>query len=290
MTKPNVNPNPPNLSARRKWLTALLFLTPGLLLLGKWSALPTSDFFWRWCSFTHLPAVAMHRLEYVLFVPMSAALVVFFRLTLGVRLLGPFRSILIGVAFQITGILAGLLFLVLTIAIIVALRPSLKSLRLPYFARISIMLGVVSLIMIAAILGGEGLGLKMLGRVAYFPIVVICLTAEGFACTLTREGWPSACWRGGTTALVAVLITLISQIPSIAACLMKFPELLLLPVGLIVLIAEFCDWRLLEKFNPPVKKRQRSHSAQAATQNAASPGDAGLEESLDEAEEQTQTQ
>ena len=93
--------NKNNSSVKRKWLLALLFLVPALLMIGKSSALPTSDFLWRWFSFAHLPISPTHRLQYVLFVPLGAAVVVFFRQTLGVRLLGPFRSILIAVAFPL---------------------------------------------------------------------------------------------------------------------------------------------------------------------------------------------
>src|ERR1035437_9789308 len=137
-----------SISCKRKWLLTLLFLAPALLMVDKSFALPTSYFLWRWFSFGHLPVSSAHRLQYVLFVPLGAVVVVFFRQTLGVRLLGPFRSILIAVAFQITGILPGLFFLIVVIGIIVAVRPLLKTLRLPYFARISIMLSAVSLVMI----------------------------------------------------------------------------------------------------------------------------------------------
>ena len=269
-------------SAGNNLLLALLLLAPALVIIGKSSTLPASEWLRQWFSFAHHPAALTHRLEYVLFVPLGAAVVVFFRLTLGVRLLGPFRSILIAVAFQMTGILLGLLLLVAIIGIIVALRPLLKTLRLPYFARISIMLSTVSLLMILAILASERLGMKLVENVAYFPIVVICLTAEGFARTLIKEGWGSALWRGSMTALVAALIALASATAGLARLLTSYPELLLAQVGVIVLIAQYFDWRLLEKFNPPAKKPTRPSAARAAAETDRA-------ESLDEAEEQTQT-
>jgi hypothetical protein len=279
--------NKKNASGKRKWLLVLIFLLPALLMIGKLSALPSSDFLRHWLSLAHLPLLPAHRLQYVLFVPLGAAVVVFFRQTLGVRLLGPFRSILIAVAFQITGIMPGLLFLVLIISIIVAIRPLIKTLRLPYFARISTMLSAVSLVMLLVILCCEWLGLTLVEGVAYFPIVVICLTAEGFARTLLKEGWGSALWRGGMTAFVAVLITLISQISQVSKLLMEFPELLLTQVGLIVLIPHCLDLRLLEKLNPPRKKRKRAKVAKPRPDAASA--DAARAESRDEAEEQIQT-
>ena len=267
-----------NLPASQKWLLTLLFLVPALLMIGKLSALPTHNFLEHWLSFTHLPAASKHRLQYVLFVPLAAAVVVFFRLTLGIRLLGPFRSILIAVAFKMTGILPGLLFLVLTVGFIVAIRPSLRALHLPYFARISIMLSAVSLVMIVVILGCEWMDLPLAERVAYFPLVVICLMAEGFARTLAKEGSKSALWRGGMTALVAVFIALISELSHVSKLLLSFPELLLAQVGVILLIAHFFDWRLLKDLNPSAKER-----SVAGQLNVVVAKDA------DEAEEQTQT-
>ena len=185
--------NKNNAPAKRRWSVALLFLIPALLMIGKLSALPTSSFLWQWCSFAHLQSLAAHRLQYVLFVPIGAVVVVFFRQTLGFRLLGPFRSILIAVAFQITGILAGLVFLVMIIGVIVAIRPGLKKLRLRYFARISIMLSAVC----ADYDPGDSRlrmdGPAMVEQVAYFPIVVICLTAEGFPGRSSRKAGDRRC-------------------------------------------------------------------------------------------------
>jgi len=255
-----------HLTTQRKLMLSLLFLAPALLILGKWSALPTSDFLRGAFSLAGLSQDMANRVQYVLVLPMGAILVVFFRLTLGIRLLGPFRSLLIAVAFQITGILPGLVFLVTVIAIIVAIRRLLKTLCLPYFARVSIILSAVSSIVILALLACEWLGIELLGRLAYFPIVVICLTGEGFARSLTKEGLFSAVWRGGMTALVAVLVTLLSSIGEIERFFVRYPELLLAQVGGIIVIAEYLDLRLLESLNPPVKKRKKRRTAKSASQ------------------------
>jgi hypothetical protein len=138
-----------------------------------------------------------------------------------------------------------------------SLRGLIKALRLPYFARVSVILGAVSSIMVIALLCCEWLKIELLGQMAYFPIVVICLTGEGFARTLTREGFFSALWRGGMTALVAVLVTLMASVRQIERVFVIYPELLLAQVGVIVVMAKYFDLRLLEKLNPPPKKRKK---------------------------------
>ena len=239
-----------SLSTAHQWILAGLLVLPLAVVVGKWSAIPTSEFLSRTISLADLPARMHGRLEYVLFVPMGAILVVLCRLTLGIRLLGPFRSILLGVAFQITGILAGLLFLVPVIASIVGIRPTLKAMRLPYFGRVSVILSLVSAIMIVMMLLGNFLDADSLRHVAYFPIVVLCLVGEGFARTLAKEGAPSALWRGSMTVAVAILLTWLSQVPALRRLLLEYPELLVVQIGGIIAISEFFDLRLLRWMNP----------------------------------------
>jgi hypothetical protein len=271
-----------NLSGRQKWVLALLFIMPLLVVVGKWPALPTSGFLTRFFSLAELPASMENRLRYILFVPLGATLVVLFRLTLGIRLLGPFRSILLALAFQITGIAFGLVFMAMVIGAIVALRPFLRAIRLPYFGRVSVMLGAVAAILMVTLLSSEWLGVEALRRVAYFPMVVLCLTGDGFARTLSREGLRSAMWRGVTTAFAAVLITLLSQTRAIENILLHFPELLITQVGCVVAIAEFLDLRLLHWLNPPLPKkrsvRRKKRSKRRAKKKRRSSAKAGRQE------------
>jgi hypothetical protein len=247
-----------NLSGKQKLVLGLLLIVPLLVVIGKWCVLPTSGFFLRVFSLADIPQNMRNRVVYILFVPFGATLVVFFRLVLGIRLLGPFRSILIAIAFQITGIVLGLIFLATVIGIVVAIRPVIKAIRLPYFARVSVILSAVASIMIIALLSSTWLDIDSLRRVVYFPIVVLCLTGEGFARTLSKEGLWSATWRGTTTVLVAVLITLLTQINGFRNLFLHFPELLIVQVGCIVGISEFLDLRLLGWLNPPAVKTHSS--------------------------------
>jgi len=245
-----------NLYGGRLLVVGALFLLP--LLLGAAKLYPWSgaSMFQRIFSLGALPDVLQHRLLYVLFIPMGALLVVFCRLTLGIRILGPFRSILIAIAFQITGILHGLVFLIIVTLAIVLLRPRLKAVRLPYFARVSVLLSVVSLIIAFTVLSGRWIGSESLVLVGYFPIIVLALIGEGFSRTLTREGWRSALWRGTMTVLVAVIITLIAGIDALQGFQLDFPEFLLIEVGLILVISEYLDLRLLRVLNPPPRSGQ----------------------------------
>jgi len=244
------------LSAKQDLALRLLFIVPLLVVVTKLPTAPTSDLFTRFFSLGDLPEKLQGRLRYILFVPLGALIIVFFRLTLGIRVLGPFRSILLAVAFQRTGIPFGLIFLAVVIATIVTARPLLRGIRLPYFGRVSVILSEVAVILIITLLAGEGLGSNALLGVVYFPIVALCLTADSFARIRLKEGFRSAVWRGAMTALVAVLITFLSQIQTLKAILLRFPELLFAQIGCIVVIAKFLDFRLLHWLNPAVQDKQ----------------------------------
>ncbi len=251
------------LSRNQKLALRLLFIIPLLVIIGKLPLAPTAQLFTKFLSLAHVSQSMGSRLEYVLFVPLGAVLVVLFRLTLGIRILGPFRSILLAVAFQRTGIPLGLIFLAIVIALIVTARPMLRDIRLPYFGRVSVMLSEVAVILTITMLAGEWLEADTLLQVAYFPIIALCLTADGFARVLSREGVPSALWRGATTALVAVLIALLSRSQAAKETLLRYPELLFMQIGCIVFIAKFLDFRLLRGLNPPVAKSRCRHPEKA---------------------------
>lgn len=214
------------------------------------------------------------RVGNVLLVPLGAAIVVFFRIALGIRVLGPFRSVLLAMAFQVTGIPLGIFFLGLVIAVIVIARPIIRKLRLPYFSRLSVTLSTVAAIIMMTLVFARALGLESLGRAAYFPIVVLALTADGFARTLRREGKRSALWRGGMTALVAVLITGLARVPAVLSLVVHYPELLLAEIGGMILISYFLGFRALAFLNPPLpkkrKKKGRKSKAARASQRLAS--------------------
>src|SRR5512142_254548 len=94
---------------------ALMLLPAALIAVARYHALPTSSFLAQHASLTDAPRGLQHTLNDILFVPIGALIVVVFRLTLGIRVLGPFRSILLAFAFLTTGITVGLIFLAATV-------------------------------------------------------------------------------------------------------------------------------------------------------------------------------
>lgn len=251
----SARPRPPALTV---WVVvAGLLLVPALLMFGKSAGMPTAEMLRHHVSLDNLTPALRGKVTDILFVPVGALVVVVFRLTLGLRVLGPFRSVLLAFALLATGAAVGVAFLAVTVGVLLLCRPLIKALRLPYFGRISIMLSTVAVAIVAGALVGSSLGYARLEEVAYLPVVVICLVGEAVARTVRREGVGSGTWRAVVTVLAAVLVALLVSLEPLRTRFAEYPELIFLPIAGIVVVSRFLDFRLLASLNPKPEKRSR---------------------------------
>ncbi len=202
-------------------------------------------------SLSEVPSDQRDHALYLLFLPTSAMLVALARLTFGIRVLG-FRSILISVGFHQSGIVPSLLLITVVVATIVLLRPWLRRIGLPYYARVSVILCVVAITMVGALLAGPWMRSDVVWGTAFFPVIVLGMLAEGIARTMDRDNIVTASWRAVTTIALAFVIALIGWVPAFRSLLLQFPELVLTQVVAIVLISEYLDLRLLQGWDKKV--------------------------------------
>ena len=244
------------------WLLMILFGLPVLSVAVKHLGLPFSQWWFENASIHLLPKNISREMTEILFVPLGAVVVVFVRLTLGLRLMGPFRSILLAIAFRVTGVPIGLAFLAVTVLAIAAIRPAARAMGMGYYARITVMLSAVALLMSVVVLLGGMLSLPAMQRVAYFPIVVLCLIADAFSRTRQKEGAASALWRVAITAGVAVPLAMVADLESFQLFIKQYPELVLTQIGSIVVLSRFMNWKLFEFLNPVLEAEVESKSAE----------------------------
>jgi D-alanine-D-alanine ligase len=199
-------------------------------------------------SLQSVPSGDRDRVLYLLLLPMCAVLLTVARLTLGIRVIG-FRSILIAMGFQASGIVPSLVLIAVVISVLLLVRPVLIRMRLPSYARICVILCIVVMTLLGAMLVGPGMRSEVLWRVAFFPVIVLGLLAEGIAKILDRDSGLTAAWRAGMTIGIAFLLALICQIPALREFAIQFPELVVTQIVAIVLISEFLDLRLLQDWD-----------------------------------------
>ena len=219
------------------WVTAILLALFALTFGSRFSFVPWYESVHASLTFENVPAELVEQTLHLLLVPLGSLLIVFVRLTLGIPMLGPFRPILLAIGFEVAGILPGSLFCAVILVLVTWLRPRLRGGWLPYFGRLSLLLSIVVCACLAAIMLGTNLSLDRLTRAGLFPVVVLCLTADGFARAVDKEGLRGATHRAITTITLAAAITGIVNVSTVRHLLFSYPELLALEMAGIVFVS-----------------------------------------------------
>lgn len=218
-------------SRERGWTVAALIAVPILIAIARTRNAAAAEVLQGGLA---MGPGAQH-VQQILFVPLSAVVVALFRLTLGVRVLGLFRPILLALAFHATGIGPGLVFLALSIAAIALVHPWLRGVH--SFARLAIELTLVAALVIVG-------GTWQPGFIS-FPMVALCLTCEAFASRLRSRGAAEAFARTTATAIAASVIALVASVPGLFEWLVRHPEMLVAEVGAVLGIDGWLNLRLL---------------------------------------------
>ena len=245
-----------HLSSRALLILTLLACVPLLTALARVVAFPgiyvpglsqLGGVLNSWFSFEWVPPTDRSAIVYILLLPSAALLIALARLTFGLRVLG-FRAILIAIGFHEIGIFPSLLLMLLVVATILLARPSMRSIQLPFYARIAVILCIAAMIMAGSLLLGPWLGSSTVWSFAFFPVVILAMLAESIASTLARDDAWTAAWRAGWTIVLALLIAFITWIPAVREVTLLFPELILTQLVAIILVSEFLDFRWLEQW------------------------------------------
>lgn len=225
-------------------LLLVLLVFPLVVSLAKLPIIPGAVAVSRFVSLADLPSDLRSIAEEIVFIPLGALVVVAFRLTLGLRVLGLFRPILLAYAFHAIGIPLGLGMLAPILLFVLLLRPLLASGH--SYPPTAVLLSLVAVVLLAPLVVGTRWDLAWLQKLAHFPLIALCLTCESFAKTVRRDGIPEAVWRALTTVAAAIMITFLSRLAADTEVFLRFPELLLTQAGCVLLIKKHLDFRLCE--------------------------------------------
>jgi len=256
---------PTETAVKTDWLLVALFALPLCVASAKMPIFPTSEFSANFFSLADLSPALRRVAEDVLLVPFGALVVVIFRLTFGLLVLGLFRPILLAMAFRIIGIPISLGLLLLALLVIVVLRPMLRTDH--NYARKAVLLSLAAALLFMPLMAGNWWDIAWLREVALFPVVALCLTCESFAKLLDQTGIRAAAWRTITTVLAAVVIVGLMALPGVVEFFLRFPEMLLAQAGCILLINKHLAFRLFQGANPLA--RQPARAAHVPVENAA---------------------
>lgn len=151
--------------------TARILSTPGLnLSAGSFPSplMSLGHFLNAVVTLEWVPLLDRHAVIYVMLLPTAALLITLARLTFGLRVLG-FRSVLIAVGFQEVGLGPSLLLIAVVVGIIATLRPWMRRVRLPLYARVSLILAITAGIQILFLMVGSWQRSHTIFNLAFFP-------------------------------------------------------------------------------------------------------------------------
>jgi hypothetical protein len=234
------------------WLLASLLVIPCLVIVARQPLFSTSRWLNEVFSLSDLPRAMQGHAEFLFFVPVSAIVVCLFRLTLGVPVLSLFRPILTAVGFRVIGIPLGLAFLLAVLGSVVLIKPLLKEAH--YYVRVPLVLSLTAACLVVPLLAYKWWHTQTLRHLAYFPIISLALMCEAFTKILNDKGLRAAMWPTVNTVVSAIVIALLAGIPGAMHVLLRYPEVLFMQAGIVLMIGKYLDLGLFAKTNPFMPK------------------------------------
>jgi transglutaminase-like putative cysteine protease len=198
-----------------------------------------------WGLFERL-GLPFNLLRTVLMLPVGALIVVLFRNVIGLPTFGTFLPALLAAAAAETGLLWGMVGLMIVMGAVAVVRWLMQRLALLHSPTLAILLAAVVLAMLTTSLLAERVGLLSLARLSFFPIAVLAIASERFYLALSERSALSALKElAGTMAVVAACYVLMSSL-ALQILLSGFPEILLYVVAANVYLGRWVGMRVSE--------------------------------------------
>jgi hypothetical protein len=193
-----------------------------------------------------LPIATQAVYSVLLMIPIGALVIVLLRNFVGVKTFGTFMPVLIALAFRETRLVWGILLFAIIVALGLLIRFYLEKLRLLLVPRLTCVLTVVVLLMVAISIVSQKLGLQPGLSLALFPMVIISMTIERMSIVWEERGASEAIQEGIGSLIVAAIAYLVMGIAWLEHLMFVFPELLLLVIVGALLAGRYTGYRLLE--------------------------------------------
>jgi hypothetical protein len=182
----------------------------------------------------------------LLLVPLGALVVVLLRNVVGMQTFGTFMPVLIALAFRETRLLWGIVLFTTLVALGLAFRFYLERLRLLAIPRLSAVLTIVVLLMVAVSVVSNRLGLDYGLSVALFPMVILAMTVERMSTVWEERGAGEAIQQGMGSLVVAAACFGVMEWNLVQHLVFVFPETLLIVLAITLLLGRYTGYRLTE--------------------------------------------
>ncbi|MDD5216470.1 MAG: 7TM domain-containing protein [Candidatus Omnitrophica bacterium] len=184
--------------------------------------------------------------QVLILIPLGALVVAFMRVVVGIPTFGTFAPILLALAFREVSLWVGLTCVISLVFLGWILRSVLDYFKILIIPRLSIMVTLVVIFVLAIMIIGFHLSHRKMLYVSLFPIIIITWMIERFAVLQIEDGTPSALIAALGTAVVAILAYYLMEVELIKIYLFAFPELFLAIIAALLMLGRYTGIRLLE--------------------------------------------
>lgn len=182
----------------------------------------------------------------LLLFPVTALLIIVARNIVGISTFGVFLPMLVGASCRFTGLSIGLSAFAVIVILASLLRRPLRRLNLLQVPRISALVTIVTLLIIAVVvLSYHQLGTKVT-MLALFPVIIMSFTAERISNALDQEPLKVVVKDLLTTTAMVVVCYLLFSSMLLQGVVLAFPEVLLVVLGLQIAVGRWTGIRISE--------------------------------------------
>lgn len=197
-------------------------------------------------SLFDLPVQTQNVYRLLMVLPLGALVVVLMRVIIGLPTFGVFMPVLIALAFRETNILVGIALFSLIVAIALSVRFYFERLYLLLVPRVTAVLIVVLMTMIAISLVANKMNIQAGLSISLFPLVIISMVVERMSVVWDETGPWNAIKQASGSLIVAALCFWVMQNPVVRHWAFVFPETVLLILAFVLLLGRYSGYRLSE--------------------------------------------
>ena len=197
-------------------------------------------------SLLNLPIESQQTFKILLLVPVGAFIMLILRNLVGIKTFGTFMPVLVALAFNWTGLVAGLCLFAVIISLGLLIRFYLERLKLLLVPRLTAVLIIVVLLMALVSVVSNKLGINVGLSVALFPMIILTMTIERVSVAWEERGAGYAIKQALGSLAIAALAYLAMGQPQLQHLIFVFPELLLVLLAVTLLLGRYSGYRLSE--------------------------------------------
>ncbi|MBN1806211.1 MAG: hypothetical protein JW837_13265 [Sedimentisphaerales bacterium] len=195
---------------------------------------------------TRLPPSMQTVASLILLLPLAALITTIFRNIIGIQTIGTFSPGLIALSFVNADWRTGTVVFFIILSAGILSRLILNKLQLLMVARLSIILTLAVLCMVAAVSVLDYLSLTPSASAVVLPIVILTIMIERFNIIAEEDGLPNALKMFAATIFVAICCFLVMKVDWFGRIVLIFPEIQLFNIAILLSIGRYSGYRLSE--------------------------------------------